>query len=97
MSTDSSVLAWRIPVDRGAFVVYSPWGHKELDMTERLSTSTARLPLISSLLLHRAHFSCYKILTVAVIPLHCCLSVAPSVMKQQSAFSLHPCTKLIYP
>ena len=34
MSTDSSVLAWRIPVDRGAFVVYSPWGRKELDTTE---------------------------------------------------------------
>ena len=24
------------PMDRGAWWVYSPWGHKELDMTERL-------------------------------------------------------------
>ena len=31
---DSSIPAWRIPVDRGAC---SPWGHKESDMTERLS------------------------------------------------------------
>ena len=33
MTTHSSILAWRIPgteKPRG----YSPWGHKELDMTE---------------------------------------------------------------
>ena len=34
MATHSSILAWRIPMDRGAFVGYSPWGHKESDMTE---------------------------------------------------------------
>ena len=28
-STHSSILAWRIP-----WTVYSPWGHKELDMAE---------------------------------------------------------------
>ena len=28
-ATHSSILAWRIP-----WVVYSPWGRKELDMTE---------------------------------------------------------------
>ena len=36
MATHSSILAWSIPMDRGA-----PWtvvgGHKKLDMTERLS------------------------------------------------------------
>ena len=31
----SSVLAWRIPW-KGSLVGYSPWGHKELDTTERL-------------------------------------------------------------
>ena len=30
MATHSSILAWRIPMDRG----YSPWGCKELDTTE---------------------------------------------------------------
>ena len=30
-ATHSSILAWRIPL------MYSPWGHKELNMTERLS------------------------------------------------------------
>jgi len=30
-ATNSSILAWRIP--------WSPWGHKELDVTERLSLS----------------------------------------------------------
>ena len=33
MATHSSILAWRIPVDRGV------WGNKELDMTELLSTA----------------------------------------------------------
>ena len=31
MATHSSILAWRM--------LYSPWGHKELDTTERLSLS----------------------------------------------------------
>ena len=32
MATYSSILAWRIPVDRGAW--QAPWGHKELDTIE---------------------------------------------------------------
>ena len=42
MATHSSILAWRIPMERGAWrapVCYSPWGRKELDMTELLSTA----------------------------------------------------------
>ena len=35
MTTHSSILAWRIPWAEKP-VGYSPWGHKELDMTERL-------------------------------------------------------------
>ena len=35
MATNSSVLAWRIQ-GRGSLVGYSPWGHKESDMTEQL-------------------------------------------------------------
>ena len=38
MATHSSILAWRIPMDRGAWWAYSPWGHKESDTTEQLST-----------------------------------------------------------
>ena len=39
MATHSSILAWRVPMDRGAWYQgYSPWGHKESDMTEQLST-----------------------------------------------------------
>ena len=34
--THSSILAWRI------LELYSPWGHKEGDMTERLSFSPQR-------------------------------------------------------
>ena len=39
MATHSSILAWRIPMDRGACLGYGPWGCKELDPTERLSTA----------------------------------------------------------
>ena len=28
MATHSSILAWRIPMDRGAWRAYSPWGHR---------------------------------------------------------------------
>ena len=34
MATHCSILAWRIPMDRGAWGGYSPWGHNELDLTE---------------------------------------------------------------
>ena len=38
MAAYSSVLAWRILMDRGAWQANSPWGHKELDMTEHTHT-----------------------------------------------------------
>ena len=39
MATHSSILAWRIPMDRGAWwATVSPWVCKKSDMTERLST-----------------------------------------------------------
>ena len=38
MATRSSIPAWRIPMDRGAWGGYSPWGRRESDMTEQLST-----------------------------------------------------------
>ena len=34
MATHSSLLAWRIPMDRGAWRGYSPRGRKESDTTE---------------------------------------------------------------
>ena len=36
-ATHSSILAWRIHMDRGAW--QGPWGNKELDMTVQLSTA----------------------------------------------------------
>ena len=36
MATHSSILAWRIPWTEEPDS-YSPWGHKELDTTERLT------------------------------------------------------------
>ena len=38
MATHSSILAWRIPMDRGA----RPQGRKESDMTERQSTARVK-------------------------------------------------------
>ena len=35
-----SILAWRIPMDRGAWGGYSPPGHKESDTTEATQHST---------------------------------------------------------
>ena len=39
MTAQSSILAWKIPMDKSSLVGYSPWGHKELDTTEWLSTA----------------------------------------------------------
>ena len=59
MATHSSILAWRIPMDRGAWRGTVHGGHKELDMTEWLSTAhlTGMLrhpgePLLPSLVSH---------------------------------------------
>ena len=41
-ATYSNILAWRIPHGQRSLVGYSPWGYKESDMTERLSTSRIR-------------------------------------------------------
>ena len=35
----TSILAWRIPWTGKTGGLYSPWGHKELDATERLTLS----------------------------------------------------------
>ena len=40
MATHFSLLAWRIPMDRGAWwATYSQCGFRESDTTERLSTA----------------------------------------------------------
>ena len=47
-ATHSSILAWRMPTHREAWslVGYSPWGQKESDTTERLSTTHHCLSII---------------------------------------------------
>jgi len=44
MATPSSILAWKIPWMEEP-VGYSPWGRKELDMTEQLQMVTAAMKL----------------------------------------------------
>ena len=43
MATHSSILAWRIPWTEEPGGLYSPWGHKESDMTERLHSHFSNL------------------------------------------------------
>ena len=46
MMTDSSILAWRSAwIEKP--VGYGPWGHKELDMTERLTFFPFKLEIIT--------------------------------------------------
>ena len=43
MTPHSSILAWKIPWTEGAWWAgYSPWGCKQLDTTEQLSTHVLR-------------------------------------------------------
>ena len=39
LATVSSILAWRIPWTEDPGGLYSPWGHKESDMTKQLTLS----------------------------------------------------------
>ena len=50
METHSSILAWRIPMDRGAWRVAVHGGRKESDTTERLSTQRLVLDFLPLLL-----------------------------------------------
>ena len=45
VAAHSSILAWRIPWTEEPVGLYSPWGHKELDMTKEIIPSTT-LPKI---------------------------------------------------
>ena len=40
MVTCSSILAWKNFMDKRSLVGYSPWGRKELDMTEHMHADT---------------------------------------------------------
>ena len=50
MATHSSILAWRIPMDRGAWRATVHGGHEELDVTEvTLHTWAARVSVLERL------------------------------------------------
>ena len=55
MATYSSILAWRILMNRGGWQA-SPWSCEESDMTERLSTAQLRLTMEIKLM-HEKHLS----------------------------------------
>ena len=52
MATHTNILAWRIPWTEEPGGLHSSWGHKESDMTERL-THTHILYVITHILLGR--------------------------------------------
>ena len=47
MATHTSILVWRIPMDRGDWC--SPWGHKKLNMTEQLTFMAFGASLVAQL------------------------------------------------
>ena len=53
MATHSSILDWDIPWTDEPGGLYSPWGHKELDMIERLSTRVTQCYLLTLLVTAR--------------------------------------------
>ena len=48
MATHSSILAWRIPYIEEPGGLYSPWGRKELDTTELLTTQALEINSLKS-------------------------------------------------
>ena len=68
MATHSSILAWKIPWTEEPGGDYSPWGHKESDVTEhactlviqwlRLCTSTAGVVGLDLVLELKTHTLC---------------------------------------
>jgi len=44
MATQSNIHAWKIPWTEEPGELYSPWGHKESDTTERLLFSSELIP-----------------------------------------------------
>jgi len=61
-ATHSSTLAWRIP-----WTVYSPWGHKESDTTERLSLSLSEVARIPWLMAPSSIFKARNCITLACL------------------------------
>ena len=49
MATHSSILAWRIPLDRGAWRATGQWDHKQSDTTERLTHTQHKMGSFSTL------------------------------------------------
>ena len=49
MATHSSILAWKIPWTEEPGRLYSPWGHKESDTTERLTHNLLKCSLMCSM------------------------------------------------
>ena len=89
-ATHSCILAWRIP-----WTVYSPWGHKESDTTERLSFLSDLLHLVwwslgPSMLLQMTLF--HSFLWPSNIPLYifiyCILFIHSSVSGHLGCFQV---------
>ena len=69
MTTHSSILAWRIPKTEEPSGLYSPWGSRELDMTERLAIIETKynIPLYSSWIISIAFLKIWTHLTLKVV------------------------------
>ena len=47
MATHSSILAWELPEKQKNLKGYSPWGHKELDITDRRTHTSVEMSSFS--------------------------------------------------
>ena len=56
MATQYSILAWRIPVDRGACWATVHGGHKESDMTEQLNNNNLEISVCLQLHYFKKYF-----------------------------------------
>ena len=64
MVIHSSILAWKIPWTE-SLVGYSPWDHKELDMTERLVKKKIQKKSATSDTVQYFQFECLTILVLS--------------------------------
>ena len=89
MTTHASILAGESPMGRGAWwATYSPWNHKELDTTERLSTAQ---PFLRSSVLYRAWTRlCLVFLQKSCLEEPCPLGAQPSGPFVKSSPSVAP-------
>ena len=101
MATHSSILAWKIP--QRSLVGYSPWGHKELCMTEGLHFHSCKIYLIfgrpvvltNLMLLDNRNISFKYISQTPKRRTHTVMFIIPYI--KQLCLGCYACSKNVFP